>query len=254
MWSSEPDHKQRARITRSIDNGVPALGIDLHVTAEWAVIAGYTERNTWLVRSYFEGFCETETDVNKPYVESDRWPWLSFVFGSKRKRPEPDVALRTALSIARQNAAQGPFQSGGGGRYVGGLEAFTTWADELKQEPRFDPADMAGLHHHASVNQFLFDSLQDSRDAAVRFLKLYQDAFSGHERTALTKVLGLYEQELSLICQTRRSLPGHPDDKRLSTPWHWDAQMRLQQSEALMQMRELEQEAINNMRQISGVN
>lgn len=247
QWSPSPDPVQRARIRDSLKRGVPALGIDLHVAPEWAVIAGYTSEGHWLCRSYFEGACENpDQPTGTPYVVSDRWPWLSVVIGERQRQTDRVRAFREAVRIAIEIAHQGWFTSGGGSRYISGVEALEVWASDLLTPQRFDPSDTPGLHHHASVNQFMYDSLQDARSAAVAFLRLNSDVCPPARRQSMRKIIRLYTDELTLLGTVREHLPGHPDDRRL-TQWNWTPAMRRAQSQALVAARQIEGEAVDEM-------
>lgn len=226
----------RARILRSIDEGRPALGIDLTGVAEWGVIAGYAdEGRTLLCRAYFG---DVEGD---DYFRGDRWPWINLVIGQRTGGPSPKESFVESLRIAGRIAVEDQwFTSGGGTQYARGLTALSTWADDLLEDPRFSEDDPEGHHAHANINHFIHESFLESRRCAVTYLRSHAELLDAPDRRRVLRAADLYAEAAARLEGMTGVIPC-PDTL---TPGCWTREMRESQSEGLRVVHGLEKSAI----------
>ncbi|HET6455940.1 MAG TPA: hypothetical protein VFI02_16165, partial [Armatimonadota bacterium] len=238
-WA-EGDKEMRAAFIKSIDEGRPALGIDLVQAAEWGVIAGYAdEGKTLLCRTYFD-------DPGDDYMRTERLPWLNYIIGERKPAPTRHASLLASLRIAVTYARGEGFVSSGGCSYKRGLEGLETWIADLLDESRFDAGDADGFCKHASINRFVFDSLLDAREAAARYLATHSELLGPDLQSSLMQLAGIYGQVVAVLRECEQYVP---KDEGLG-PLDWTPAVRRAQVDALHSVVAHEREALRVCEQI----
>lgn len=244
-WA-EGENEMRAAFMKSIDEGRPALGIDLVCAPEWGVITGYAdEGKTLLCRTYFD-------DPGDDYSRTERVPWLNFMIGDRKPAPARHASLLASLRIAVTCGRGNGFVSSGGCSYKRGTEGLETWIGDLLDESRFDPKASEALCKHSSVNRFVFDALLDARESAARYLASHSDLL-GHElRGPLLHLAGIYGQIVAVLRECMQYMPKSEDvpESRGPDPENWTPEMRYAQVDALRTVVEFEREALGTCEQI----
>ena len=236
-WAEEDE--MRAAFMKSIDDGRPALGIDLIGAPEWGVIAGYAdEGRTLLCRTYFD-------EPGDDYSRTERLPWLNYIIGERKPAQTQYASLLASLQIAVAYARGEGFVSAGGCSYKRGIEGLEIWIADLLDESRFDPKDTDGLCRCASVNRFIFDSLLDARDGAARYLANHSELLGSNLRGPLLQLAGIYGQIVSALRECVR----HVSDEGLD-PQNWTSEMRRAQVDTLRAVLEFEREALKTCEKI----
>ena len=237
--SSAEKDELRAACMKSIDEGRPALGIDLVIAPEWGVITGYAdEGKTLLCRTYFD-------DPGDDYSRTARIPWLNFIIGERKPAPTRHASLLASLRVAATLARADGFVSSGGCSYKQGIEGLETWIADLIDESRFDPKDADSFNRHASVNLFILNSLLDAREAAARYLSR-TELLGSDLRSPILHLADIYGQIVTVLHECMQYIPKDegPD------PHDWTPEMRRAQADALLKVVELEREALRICEQI----
>jgi len=236
----EGEDEMKAAFMRSIDEGRPALGIDLVCAPEWGVITGYAdEGKTLLCRTYFD-------DPGDEYSRTGRVPWLNYIIGARKPAPPRRESLLASLRIASGIARADGFTSSGGGVYKRGLEGLETWAADLLDESRFDPSDSEGFLRHAEVNRFIFDALLDARECAARYLANHSGLLGSHLRSPLLYLASAYGRVVAALQECMQYVPEHEG----MAPQNWTPEMRRAQAEALRKVAGFEREALGTCEHI----
>jgi hypothetical protein len=237
-WAEEDE--MRAAFMKSIDEGRPAMGIDLVRAAEWGVITGYAdEGRTLLCRTYFD-------DPGDDYMRTERLPWLNYMIGERKPAPARHASLLASLRVAVMVARGEGFVSSGGCSYKRGIEGLETWIADLLDGSRFDPRDADGLLKYASINRFIFDALLDAREAAARYLASHSEVLGPDLRSPLVHLAGIYGQ---IVAALRECAQYVPKEEGLD-PHDWTPDIRLAQVDALRTVVEFEREALRVCEQI----
>lgn len=238
-WA-EGESETRAAFVKSIDEGRPALGIDLVSAAEWGVITGYAdEGKTLLCRTYFD-------DPGNDYSRTERLPWLNYLIGERKPPRSHHESLLASLRIAVTYARGEGFVSGGGCSYKRGLEGLEIWIADLLDESRFDPNDTDGFCRHASVNRFVLDSLIDARKSAAHYLANHADIIGIENRGLLMNLAGVYNR---IVAELNRCEQYAPKGESFSAD-DWTSHMRQAQVDSLRKVVEFEREALRLCEQI----
>jgi hypothetical protein len=178
--SSRPE--DTARITASIDRGVPVPASGVVGPSDCCIITGYDDDGDVLMG--WSTYQDIPDDHNIPHDSTGyfRKPgWHDnlggyILIGAKRERPPQRAtylsALRWAVHLMR-TPRKGP-------RHVTGLEGLSVWAEEMTQERYFPVGDdqalgmryvsaainMTMLRDHLSAAPFLRQAAQDEPDLA----------------------------------------------------------------------------------------
>ncbi len=239
--------EERERILASLRCGMPVLGINLRVAAEWGVICGYRNNGADL-------FCRTKYDravVDAPgfqwkqgaenphdYLLVDTWPFILTYFEPIKAKPTERENLLTALRVfvdcARQETGRG---------YAMGLNAYAVWSRDLLEESFYQSCDDALLLHRFSVNQFCALALNDARSAAYAYLNSCKTLLPGKENR-MEKLTALFSDIAASAERLHRMLSsaGAPDgaEARLI----WTKKLREAQAAHLREMADLERSAL----------
>jgi hypothetical protein len=243
-WAEED--QMRDAFVRSIEQGRPALGIDLLVAPEWGVIAGYADGGkTLLCRTYFD-------EPGEEYARTERLPWLNYIIGDRKPARTRRESLLESLRIAVLYAHAEGFTSFGGGVYKRGLEGLEAWIGDLLDEARFDPSDQDLLQRHADVNRFIFNALLDARGAAARYLSNHSDLLGPGLRGTLQQLAGVYGQITGLLREAKVHVTRFADDPKSDglDLQDWTPEERRAQADALGKALVLERTALRLSEQI----
>jgi RNA polymerase sigma-70 factor (ECF subfamily) len=219
-----------ARLTRlvtdDIDGGRAVLAYDPGL--DMAVVYGYEDGGkTLLLRDYHH--------ADEPFRLPPAQLGFLIVFLGDHKEPlSRRDALLESLRIALRNWERERF-SEGPGEYWYGRAAMTRMAEDLANARAFNEEERRGLCQPA---WFVLDTMVDARRAAATFLRgnapLLDDAAAG----ALRAAADIYEQESGLL---RGGLESVPFSLNAS---EWTSEMQQRGAEVLIEAREMEQEAI----------
>ncbi|MCE5323771.1 hypothetical protein LLG46_10720 [bacterium] len=242
-WA-EGESETRVAFVKSIDEGRPALGIDLVRAAEWGVITGYAdEGKTLLCRTYFD-------DPGDDYSRTERLPWLNYLIGERKPPRSRHESLLTSLRIAVTYARGDGFVSGGGCSYKRGLEGLETWISDLLDDSRYDPNDYDSFCKHASINRFVMDSLIDARKSVSRYLANHAEILGSENRDLLMNLAGVYSRIVAELNECEKYAPKGEspagDD--------WRPEMRQAQVDSLREVVGFEREALRLCEQILSQN
>jgi hypothetical protein len=214
----------RARVTESIDRGVPVL----YEAEESSLIAGYTDE-TLLIRSYF---------AKQPgYDAMERWPWLVGIASETGSRPEIRRVIADSLRLATQL-----FETPKVDRYTCGRAAYRHWAELLTDQAAFEKMTDQECFGAALGNAHSFDCLADARGCAANFLAGMADELDPEAQRPLRQAAEKYgDLEISLRAQ-RRELAPYPWE--LPNVRAWPAELRQREADALAEIGERDAEAI----------
>ena len=225
-----------ADVVKSINAGRPVLGYD----TGWniAVIKGYeNDGRVVLMQTY--GSPETEKRT------LDELPGFLVLFEAYDKPlPHPEMLMHSLRIGARNwDRADGLYMNRG--QYLYGYRSFRQWTDDLGRHDEWTDKERELLFF---VSWWCFTNLIDARRAAVTFLRDHLDAISGEAREALSRAIGLYEEEINLL-----SPPSFERQEVFLGPWtgrsfgDWTPNMRRCEQELLMQALEIERAAIGEI-------
>lgn len=238
-WA-EGESEMRDAFKKSIDDGRPALGIDLAVAPEWGVIAGYAdEGKTLLCRTYFDG-------PGDDYARTERIPWLNYIIGARKPAPTRRESFLASLGVAVTVAHAEGFTSFGGGVYKRGLEGLSIWASDLAEESRFDSSNPDLLRRHKEINQFIYDSLVDARTTAAQYVRRHSEVLGNGFRERLLRLASLYDEIVAELQGCKQHIPRDEDPKTRA----WTLEMRQEQIEMLGAVLALERQAIGSIEEI----
>lgn len=213
----------RRKINESIDRGAPVLAANIMPPEDWGIITGYRPAYKWLCRSYNGGALR----VDRP---AKGWPTAVVLL--KARRPMPPLRKTHVASIAR---AVDLFEQRRKGNYALGAKAFDFWCQSLRgaQDRRY-------IH----ANVWTYIGLMDARAAAVRYLRSIAKEFGSRERFIL-QAADRYDAEVRLLREGYRYVPSEQAFRDSVPP----AEMRQRQIAVLLKAKDLEQQAINALRQ-----
>jgi hypothetical protein len=230
----EPSAVKKARqaIVQSINNGFPAVAIDLVHSEDWGVIVGYQgDGKEFLCRTYF--------DKTEEYSRAEKWPWIVVVIKEKGKTPDRRESLLRSLEIAVKLGNTEKF-----GNYASGFAAYEKWVSDLLDEPRFEKLSAEGLYDVAHINGYCYNSLVDARDAAVRYLRSIGEEFGTESALHLSRAADLYKEIAGRLKDGRSYAP---TSWQLKDGEHWTKEMRHAQSGVLGEVVPLEREAVDQL-------
>jgi transcriptional regulator with XRE-family HTH domain len=242
--------EHRTRIMKELRSGMPVLGINLRVAAEWGVICGYREDDAELLcrtkydlptiendPEFMADSPEFDKDLLGPYetMRVDNWPFLLCYFTGKIKPPSDTENLAASLRVFIDCAAKTHCDG-----YAVGFEAYRTWASDLRDEAFYVNCEDELLARRFSVNQFCTLSLFDARKAARDYLL--------RRANANEAVIGKIAAVFTGICAKAEAIHTMLDSgEALDGPRarvFWSAEKRLTQADLLDEMAALEREAL----------
>lgn len=235
----------RRKIVQNISENKPVLAINLRVAPEWGVICGYKDSGEKL-------FCRTKYDreiidsaeyqADKPnefdYLFVDSWPFIISYFAEKHDVPAEKENLVRSLQILIDCNRQGIVRG-----YAAGAAAYEVWAEELRQNAWYEEHGEEDLFRRLSVNQFCVLALCDARKSAASYLA------SGAQllpewADEMEQIASCFEK-VSAIADSIQDMVGLEGSVAAAdVRSFWTKDKRDAQAEALLKMRELEQEAI----------
>lgn len=235
----------RKKIVKDIRSNVPVLGINLRVAPEWGVICGYKENGDSL-------FCRTKYDreiLNSEeyekrkqnpydYLFVDNWPFIITFFGNKTvsltKKENLINSMRIFVDCNMQERNVG---------YTLGRKAYETWNNDLVDETWYDNHNDEQLERRFSVNQFCVLALHDARRSAYVYLNENKDIMpnKSHEMDSIVK---LFQNTVEKAQQIRSMLDFGENMEEVKIRELWTKELRDKQAVILMEMCELEQEAL----------
>ena len=120
-------------------------------------------------------------------------PWLSFFIGEKGEQMNDDELFKNSLNIAVELAKTDKFEE-----YKSGYSAFKKWIEELKKQSE---AIKSFVFKEYEINLTIFNSLLDSRKAAVGYLTSMNDKM---KRGGL--IINNYKKEVELLTETQKNV------------------------------------------------
>ncbi|MHA2139601.1 MAG: hypothetical protein ACW98G_17085 [Candidatus Hodarchaeales archaeon] len=253
MISEDEDkgiNKAEARniIKKSLDSGLPVIGIDLRKVPEWGIICGY-EGDTFYVRDYFD-------NKSDEYVPMTKFPWIIHILEElSESKSKKELILEQLQKVV--TSFEVPFVDN---QYHNGRAGFQFWIDQIND----DEAHKDKFAGHWHLNGWLYDLLYDARNAAHMFLLNIADLFSGDKRDKLLEVREKYKFISEYICENWIHFPMpnwvekekeqtfippldpsvNPEPRYLSTV-EWTPEMRDEGKLILSKILEMEEEAID---------
>jgi len=174
------------KIITQINLGIPIIAINLKVCPEWGIITGYLKNKPGIL-------CRTYFDKTEEYSLAEHAPWLSFFIGEKGKAFSDDELFKNSLKIAVELAKTDKFKE-----YKSGYSAFKKWIEELKKQTE---SIKTFVFKEYEVNLTIFNSLLDSRKAAVGYLTLMNDKMKKGDF-----IRDNYKKEVELLEETQKNL------------------------------------------------
>jgi len=203
----------------AIDAGQPVLvyGNGLNV----GVAYGYEDRGKKVL------MWDYDKDEEPVSVQlSKLGPMLIFLTDHVDPLPRREAVVE-ALKIAVRNWRREPVPSEKG-EYYYGKAALTSWQEDIAQAGTFTDEQRSGMFH---PNWWNFDSLEDARWAAARFLKANLTELEGQAAGVVGRAAALYKQEAELLTSTfdRKDAFLGPWSGKSISDWSTEARRREQQ-------------------------
>lgn len=232
-------------IREEIDSGKPLLAIGLTRFPDWGVIAGYEDKKI---------LCRTYYDKGEEYSTAEEFPWIMFRMRKKEEQPpslEENVinSIRLAVELAYT-----PFID----RYANGLTAYDVWIKDLENEEMFSKMNQKELFIHWHINGWIYDSLYDARNAAVKYLEMAEKILKGKNKDIVKEAAEKFEKVRTAIFENwiYFTMPHWVSQGRTWTPKatietdKWTPEMRKNGAEALKNIKKLEEEAFDSLKNI----
>ncbi|NNG27904.1 MAG: hypothetical protein HKM87_10285 [Ignavibacteriaceae bacterium] len=213
------------KIIAQINLGIPIIAINLKVCPEWGIITGYLKDKPGIL-------CRTYFDKTEEYSLAEHAPWLSFFIGEKEKAINDNELFINSLKIAVELAKTDKFDE-----YKSGYSAFKMWIEELKKQSE---AIKTFVFKEYEVNLTIFNSLLDSRKAAVSYLTLMNDKMKKGDL-----IIDNYKKEVELLTETQKNVLPSFNAKENS----WTADIINKQIDILTSVLSIEKETIKLIQQ-----
>jgi RNA polymerase sigma-70 factor (ECF subfamily) len=222
------------RIVASIDAGKPVLAYEPHLNVD--VVYGYEDAGkVLLLRDYYK--------PDEPLaLHPSKLGFLIMFLGEHYDGLSRREALLESLRIAVRNWERERY-SEGPGEYWYGRAALARMAEDLANAHAFTEEERCALCQPA---WFTFDTLVDARRAAVTFLRENAALLGEAAASALRAAAAIYEQEDRVLRAGLESVPFSLDASK------WTAEMQQRGAEALNQAREMEEQAIAEIKRAFG--
>jgi len=174
------------KIIAQINLGIPIIAINLKVCPEWGIISGYLKDKPGIL-------CRTYFDKTEEYSLAEHAPWLSFFIGEKEKAINDNELFINSLKIAVELAKTDKFEE-----YKSGYSAFKKWIEELKKQSE---AIKTFVFKEYEINLTIFNSLLDSRKAAVSYLTLMNDKMKKGDL-----IIDNFKKEVELLTEIQKNV------------------------------------------------
>jgi len=209
------------KIIAQINLGIPIPAINLKVCPEWGIITGYLKNKPGIL-------CRTYFDKTDEYSLAEHAPWLSFFIGEKGEAMNDDEIFKNSLEIAVELSKTDKF-----GEYKSGYSAFKKWIDELKIQSE---SIKTFVFKEYEINLTIFNSLLDSRRAAVGYLTSMKDKMKKGD-----SIIDNYKKEVELLTETQKKiLPPFNAQAR-----SWTAEILNKQVDILAEVLSIEKKTIH---------
>lgn len=248
---------ERAKIIDNINNNKPVIAINLRVGHEWGIITGYTDSGARLLcRTYYdesilsgEGFGSDENKLDElryelektdGYLYVDNWPFIILYFNKNGEMPSKKEnainSLRIFIDCVNKEKK---------GNYYIGYKAYEVWANSLIND--LDEKKIKeDFIRYQSINHFCMLALVDARRCAYIYLRQVADEFEGdikHKVIELSEIfLDIYNKAKEIF--EKFSDGYNPPNKK------WTIEIRSEQSEVLLKLRDSEKRAEQIARKI----
>jgi len=222
------EDEMRQQIIKSIDRGLPVIGIDIVYVPEWGIITGYQNgKRDFFCRSCFDG------EMND-YNIAEKTPWVAAVLGEKSESLSGEEAVRQSLAIAYKAGTTKKFDT-----YYSGPSALEHWIDFLGNEASI--ASISTQEHDNILlgNHWIYQRFIADRGEAVKFLRTYAGVF-GCMRESVLRLADIYAQQVELLKEGEENIPS-PFTGNYEA---WTQEMRNKQAEVLKKVLPLEHKAI----------
>lgn len=218
--------RAREAVKRSIDAGMPVIGLDLKVCPDYGLIVGYAKGGK-------EFLCRTFHDKGDEYSVAEKWPWGITFVGEKGDAPDRRRLLVESLERAVMLARTESF-----GKYASGFAAYEKWTAELLDDARFEKADEKQMNH---ANAWIYVSLLDARVNAMEYLRGIEGHLEGEVAEHVSKAADLYDEMFGKLKEGRKHAPFPRDLKEGEA---WTEEMRHAEAAVLKQALALEKNAV----------
>jgi len=209
------------KIIAQINLGIPIPAINLKVCPEWGIITGYLKNKPGIL-------CRTYFDKTDEYSLAEHAPWLSFFIGEKGEAMNDDEIFKNSLEMAVELSKTDKF-----GEYKSGYSAFKKWIDELKIQSE---SIKTFVFKEYEINLTIFNSLLDSRRAAVGYLTSMKDKMKKGDT-----IIDNYKKEVELLTETQKKiLPPFNAQAR-----SWTAEILNKQVDILAEVLSIEKKTIH---------
>jgi hypothetical protein len=223
----------RETIVQSINRGYPILAIGL-IDDNWGVITGYIDNGEkFLCRSY-------DTDA-EGYALAEKWPWIAFVIGEKKKAPDRYENILNSLKLAVELANTERF-----GSYASGFAAYEAWADDLLDASRFIGTDKQE-EWLMLINAWCYGSLAHARTEAVTYLRIISKEFDEKTAVHLSKASDLYAKITNKLNDGRKYVCFK---RQLKDGESWTQKMREAEAGIFKEVSVLEKDATDELKAV----
>ena len=209
------------KIITQINLGIPIIAINLKVCPEWGIITGYLKDKPGIL-------CRTYFDKTEEYSLAEHAPWLSYFIGEKGESMNDDELFENSLKIAVELSKTDKFEE-----YKSGYSAFKKWIEELKKQAE---SIKIFVFKEYEINLTIFNSLLDSRKAAVGYLTLMNDKMKKGDL-----IIENYKKEVELLTEIQKNILPSFNAKANS----WTAAIINKQVDILREVLSLEKKTIH---------
>ena len=233
-------------IKEEINEGRPLLAIGITRIPDWGIIAGYGEDGKIICRTYY--------DKGENYSIAEAFPWILFrIKKEKRKKPSQKEAFLNSIKLAVELAHVKRVD-----HYFNGLAAYDVWIADLKNEEKFEKMNKSEFFVHWHINGWIYNSLYDARNAAVKYLKNSVKILEGNKSEKIREAAEKFEKVRETLFNNWVffTMPHWVKGENTWTPKQiinantWTPEMREKGAKALEKVKTLETEAFEALEKI----
>lgn len=224
-----------AAVRKSIDAGMPVLGIDMVEMPEWGVIIGYEKNSDEL-------FCHTYFDKHKRYEVARKFPFAVGILKREGRTPDENTSIRRGFDVVLENLTTIKY-----GQYYSGLAAFDEWTGRLRDDD-FTKLDSAKLANAAQANEWIFERLIADRKTGIEYLDTVGKRMPALQPTT-DSLAAIYQQEIGVLEPLAAHLPGPGSVK---PGWQWSKVDRDNEIAMLLSARVFEEQTIPMWKKLAG--
>lgn len=225
----------RAAIRKSIDAGMPVLGIDMSGMPEWGIIIGYQKNGDELL-------CHTYYDKHKLFEVAQKFPFAVGILKRQGRAPDEDASIKRGFGIVAENLAATKY-----GQYYSGLTGLNKWIDRLQFDD-FTKLDSAQLANVVQTNYWVFQRLISDRETGIEYLSMVALKMP-KLAPKLSDLAALYQQEVAALDPITGELPS---SESVRPGWQWPKVDRDKEIAALVCARVFEEQTLPTWKELAG--